>query len=85
MNPCGLHVDSFEPWLATSPDGIVVDMSLSSQRRGCLEVKCPFVCEKTAFVDACKTVTAFCLVQDGEHMFLSKSHGFFVKFKHRCM
>ena len=77
VNPCGLHVDSSEPWLGVSPDGLVVDMSLSSQRRGCLEVKCPLVCEKTAFVDACKTVTAFCLVQDGEHMFLSKSHGFF--------
>ena len=46
VNPCGLHVASSEPWLAASPDGIVVDMSLSSQRRGCIEVKCPLVCEK---------------------------------------
>ena len=75
--PCGLYVDSSEPWLAASPDGIVVDMSLSNQSKGCLEVKCPLVCERTAFVDACKTVAAFCLVQDGEHLSLSKSHGFY--------
>lgn len=48
-------------------------MSLNDQNKGCLEVKCPLVCEKMAFADASKTVTGFALCQ----MCLSKSHGFY--------
>lgn len=77
VNSCGLYIDSSEPWLAASPNGIVIDMTLSSPNRGCLEVKCPLVYEKTTFVDACKTVTTFCLEQHGKQMSLSKSHSFY--------
>ena len=74
---CGLYVDPSQPWLAASPDGIVLDMSLGDQNKGCLEVKCPLVCEKIALTEACRTTAAFCLVQHGDQMCLSKSHGYY--------
>ena len=76
VSKCGLFIDPSEPWLAASPDGIAVETTLSSQNKGCLEVKCPLVCEKTAFADACKSVTGFCLVQCDGRIQLSKSHGY---------
>ena len=42
----GLIVDASVPWLEGSPDGIVLDPTQSEHKRGCLEVKCPFTCEK---------------------------------------
>ena len=79
ISKCGLFkvfIDPSEPWLAASPDGIAVETTLSSQNKGCLKVKCPLVCEKTAFVDSCKSVTGFCLLQCDGRMQLSKSHGY---------
>ena len=64
VSACGLYVDRSEPWLAA--DGIVLDMSLGDQNKGCLEVKCPLKCEKIAFTDACRTIAGFCLVQHGD-------------------
>ena len=49
-------------WLAASPDAIVVDPTQDHQKRGCLEVKCPYACEKILFAAACKEVPGFCLV-----------------------
>ena len=43
-------------------------------QRGCLEVKCPYVCEKLTFTDACRKVSAFCLVEYEGLMCLSESH-----------
>ena len=40
------NVDVSCPWLAASPDGIVMDPMLSTDKqKGCLEVKCPTLCE----------------------------------------
>ena len=33
VQPCGLHVDSSSPWLAASPDGIVLDPSQSANNQ----------------------------------------------------
>ena len=46
VNSCGLSVDPSMPWLAPSPDAIVVDPTQEHQKIECLEVKCPYVCEK---------------------------------------
>ena len=46
VGSCGLSVDPSVPWLAASPDAIVVDPTQDHQKRGCLEVKCPYTCEK---------------------------------------
>ena len=54
---CGLIVDEFESWLA---DGIVTD---PNQDKGCLEVACSCVCGKMTITDACRQVSAFCLVE----------------------
>ena len=42
VRQCG-QVDVSLPWLAASPDGIVMD---PKHGEGCLEVKCPLSCEK---------------------------------------
>ena len=46
VNKCGLIIDSVDSWLAASPDGIVLNPTEQEHQRGCLEVKCPYVCEK---------------------------------------
>jgi len=59
VNSCGLSID---PWLAASPDAIVLDPTQKHQKKGCLEVKCPYSCKKMLFETACKNVSGFCLV-----------------------
>ena len=77
MTKCGLIVDASAPWLAASPDGIVLDPTQSEHKKGCLEVKCPFTCEKMTILDACRQVKAFCLIEKNGKMYLSESHGYF--------
>ena len=78
VQKCGLVVDASLPWLAASPDAIVSDPSLKESSQGCLEVKCPFLCEKMSISEACKTVAAFCLIvgKDGD-ICLSKCHSYY--------
>ena len=68
VHKCGLGIEPTEPWLSASPDGIVIEKTSSGLSEGCLEVKCPLTCEKTAFADACKSVTGFCLVERNSQM-----------------
>ncbi|XP_059931851.1 uncharacterized protein LOC132474935 isoform X2 [Gadus macrocephalus] len=56
----GLFIDPKRPWLAASPDGIVID-KLSGQRMLCLEVKCPFKHKDRKVEEACKEDKDFCL------------------------
>ena len=52
---CGLYVDVLIPWLAASLDGIVLDPTQHADRqKGCLEVKCPILCERSLMLDVCK-------------------------------
>ena len=77
IESCGLYIDKEFPWLAASPDGIVTDLSRASHGKGCLEIKCPYVCEKQTVSDACRNISGFCLtVKDGRTE-LSKSHMYF--------
>ena len=77
VNSCGLSVDPSMPWLAASPDAIVVDPTQDHQKRGCLEVKCPYACEKILFVAACKDVNGFYLVLINNEISLLKTHSYF--------
>ena len=78
VNKCGLIIDSVDSWLAASPDGIVLDPTQQEHQKGCLEVKCPYVCrEKMTITDACRQVSAFCLVEHEGLMCLSESHKYF--------
>ena len=73
----GLFIDHSMPWLAASPDAIVLNFSESNYKRGCLEVKYPYACEKQTIKDACKVVNGFCLVEIEGKPKLSKTHMYF--------
>ncbi|XP_014894586.1 uncharacterized protein LOC106951506 [Poecilia latipinna] len=81
---CGLFIDSQRPWLAASPDGIVVD-ARSGRRLLCLEVKCPYKHRHRSVEDACRDDPAFCLQLDGDTpgqapvYALKKSHSYFTQ------
>lgn len=74
LRECGLVVDLSLPWLAASPDGIVID---PTQGEGCLEVKCPLSCETINVEEACRKVTAFCLIEQDGYIHLSQSNAYF--------
>ena len=82
IESCGLYVDKELPWLAASPDAIVTDFSKASHRKGCLEVKCPYVCERQTVTDARKNVSGFYLADVDGKTELSKSHMYFYQ---ECM
>ncbi|XP_065899160.1 uncharacterized protein [Dysidea avara] len=77
VNSCGLSIDPSTPWLAASPDAIVVDPTQKHPKRGCLEVKCPLSCEKMLFAAACKNISGFCLVQKNGELSLSRTHAYY--------
>ena len=78
VNSCGLlSVDPSMLWLAASPDGIVYDPMEKHHKRGCLEVKFPFSCEKVLFDVTYKEVQNFCLVSNKSTMSLSRSHAYY--------
>ena len=56
VKSCGLFVDQIKSWLAASPDAIVTDFSDVGNLKGCLELKCPDVCERCPIKDAYKKV-----------------------------
>ena len=85
VNKCGLIIDPADSWLAASPDGIVLDPTEQEHQRGCLELKCSYVCEKLTITDVCRKFPAFCLVEHEGLICLSESHKYFTKYKHRCM
>ena len=74
LKQCGLVVDTSLPWLAASPDGIVMD---PIHGEGCLEVKCPLSCQTISVEEACRKVTAFCLLEKDGVISLSKVHSYF--------
>ena len=43
VHKCGLFINVAIPWLAATPDSVVE----IGEEKGCLEVKCPFVCAKS--------------------------------------
>ncbi|XP_065884579.1 uncharacterized protein [Dysidea avara] len=77
IESCGLYVDKAFPWLAASPDAIVTDFSKPSHSKGCLEIKCPYMCERRTVTDACKNINGFYLVDVDGSTELSKSHMYF--------
>ena len=76
IESCGIFVHHKNCWLAGSPDAIVYNSTEVNHQKGCLEVKCPYVCEKRSIKDACKEVSAFCLMEKEDILQLSKSHAY---------
>ena len=60
---CGIFVHRENCWLAGSPDAIVHDITGVNHQKGCLEVKCPYVCVRHSIMDSCKEVNGFCLIE----------------------
>ena len=82
--PCGLFVDPSIPWLAGSPDGIVTDPTQSiDKQKGCLEVKCPILCEKTLMKDVSRKNALFCLEEKNGQLQLSTTHSYYYQIQ-RC-
>ena len=78
VEPCGLFVDSSEPWLAASPDGIVFEpFQNNAYRKGCLEVKCPFSCKQKRIANVCRENTSFCIKDKNGTLSLSNSHAYY--------
>jgi len=64
--------------LAASPDGIVLDPSQSSDnQKGCLEVKCPILCETSLISDVSRRNSTFCLKDKNGEMQLSTTHAYY--------
>ncbi|XP_015257603.1 PREDICTED: uncharacterized protein LOC107102711 [Cyprinodon variegatus] len=81
VRDCGLFIDSERPWLAASPDGIVVDES--GNKLLCLEVKCPFKHKDRTVADACRGDPAFCLqLQDDDRQMPGKPPVYVLKTSH---
>lgn len=60
VRDCGLFIDAQRPWLAASPDGILVDSRTGEWLLG-LEVKCPYKHRHSSVEEACRSDRAFCL------------------------
>ena len=69
---CGLHINPAIPWLAATPDAIVE----IGEIKGCLEVKCPYVC-KTKQIAQAALANLFCLQINNETLHLNKKHQYF--------
>ena len=69
----GLFIDPSIPWLAATPDSLVkID-----QDTACLEVKCPFVCEKKSIAAASLEQSSFCLQNIDGTLQLKTNHQYF--------
>ena len=73
VHKCGLYVDPSIPWLAATPDGIVE----VGEDKGCLEVKCPFVCTKKSITEASIESSSFCLRNSNARLHLKRNHQYF--------
>ena len=58
---CGLFVSLDNPWLAATPDGIVVDPSEQASQEGLLEIKNPHSKRNMTLSEACSSGSSFFL------------------------
>ena len=72
MEP-GLVVDSSEPWLGASPDGIIT----VNGEKYLVEVKCPYSARDMTVKEALRSIKAFCLSKEGDKFTLKHSHRYF--------
>ena len=73
VQKCGLLVDPSIPWLAATPDAILE----VGQDKGCLEVKCPYLCAKKSISEAVIESPSFCLQNDNGTLQLKRNHQYF--------
>ena len=76
---CGLFVSEAYPWLASSPDGLVLDES-SDDKFGVLEIKCPF--SSSPVRQLMKESSSFCLIDTEDGLKLKQTHPYFAQVQH---
>ena len=69
-----LLVDSSEPWLGASPDGII---TANGEKYLAVEVKCPYSARNMTVEEALRNIKAFCLSKEGDKLTLKHSHRYF--------
>ena len=78
VHKSGLVVSAAHPWLAASPDGLVVDPQEESSAQGVVEYKNPYNAREMTISEAVKKVKDFCLVEDENgQTTLKKSHPYY--------
>jgi len=83
LKTCGLVINPSTPWIAATPDRII--MGKDAKKQGCLEVKCPYVCEQKSTVAASKDVAGFCLVESDVLCIFLNHMDISTKYKLKCM
>ena len=73
VHKCGLWIDPSIPWLAATPDSILE----VGQDKGCLEVKCPYLCAKKSIAQVSQESSSFCLQNDNGKLQLKRNHQYF--------
>ena len=75
VHQCGVVVPPMMPWLACSPDGVVVD----GESTKLLEIKCPALCEEVDLLTNVSSKKLPYLVLDGENLTLKKRHKYYAQ------
>ena len=76
VSSSGLVISNLTPWLAASPDGVVVDPS-STPSDGLLELKNPRSVQDMSISDACKSKKGFCITKRNSNQHLDKNHDYY--------
>ena len=72
VHNCGFFINVAIPWLAATPDSVVE----IGEEKGCLEVKCPFVCAKKS-ITAASVEKSFCLHNSNGKLQLKTCHQYY--------
>ena len=73
VSVCGMFVDPDDPWLAATPDMLVLDAG----HLGCLEVKCPLAFVDITIEEAAATKAKFCLKLVDGFLALKENHEYY--------
>jgi len=74
----GILISSKHPWLAASPNGLVEDLTETSDRqRGTLEIKCPYSARTMTPETACGELNRFCCSLVAGQVTLKKTHSYY--------
>ncbi|XP_035996599.1 uncharacterized protein LOC118564015 [Fundulus heteroclitus] len=70
----GLWLNPKWPYMGSSPDGIV---ACDCHGTGICEMKCPYSYQDEANLRLCAGRKGFCLINDGDHVMLDRSHDYY--------
>ena len=78
VSQTGIFINTEQPWLAATPDGVVHDPSESAScHNGLLEIKCPYSARHKSLTDACKELNRFCCTILNDKVTLKTTHNYY--------